>query len=104
MSKKKGQGAPAKLTKAEKNRCEFDSFGVWTWSHPEEHPDDSFEPPAFVLKPLSPLHWHGLEKLVTPEQWVRAERNRLQALERLYENGYIGYEEKEMRKQKGEIF
>ncbi len=104
MANKRGLPEHQKLTKTERDACEFNSFGVWGWKHPEAHPDEEYEPSTFVLKPVSPNHWHGLKKFTTPEQHQRAERNRLQALERLYENGYIGYEEKQMRRNKGEIF
>jgi len=87
-----------KLTKAEREACEFDEFGVWGYTNKEGHRE--YEPPSFKLNPLPPAYWHDLPPLITPAQWHRAEVNGMNALNRLYENGHITYEEKERKLKK----
>jgi len=94
MKKKK----TGRMTKADKEACEFDEFGVWGFANPQEGRE--CEPPSFKLNPLPPTYWHDLPPLITPAQWERAEVNGMNALNRLYENGHIGYEEKEFRQRK----
>jgi len=87
-----------KLTKVQRDACEFDEFGVWGFTNDGDRED--YVPPSFSLNPLPPTYWHELPPLITPAQWERTEVNRLNALNKLYENGHIGYDEKEFRSKK----
>lgn len=91
MSKKK-------LTKAEKEECSFNEFGVWSYTNDQEGRE--YSPPKFSLKPIPPDYWHDLPRVITPAQWERAETNGRNALSRLWENGHIGYEEYNRRVKK----
>jgi len=87
-----------KMTKADREACEFDEFGVWGFTNKQEGRE--YVPPSFTLNPLPPTYWHELPPLITPAQHERAEVNRLNAISILYEDGKISYEEKEFRQKK----
>ena len=73
---------PAELSKAEWEDCEFDSDGVWNWVHPFGRPPPSPRPHPY----------RNTSHYMTAKEYMRAENNRLDALEKLAEAYQSEYE------------
>ena len=73
---------PKDLTRRQWLDCEFDSDGVWSWVHPAGRP-----PPA-----PRPIPYFGKSDFMTASEYLRAENNRLDALEKLASQYQEDYE------------